>query len=367
MKKYFLLLFVGFSITTFGQSIPNWTEEEWRELNYPAELYYTGFVREKLQNNISIGDALGALENSAKNQLAESIIIKIEGSTKLTDNSTQQQIGDNRSETITTQYMQAVSTATSATAVGMEIKSYYNPSNNMMYAFAFAKRSDLSAFYTQQIDLDINKVESLLSLSEQLVASGKKMQANGKCLEAQKILIDIASYQNLLTAINVGTNESALQINRINSLNKRVEKQLIELEQSTLVYLDCKYEKKGNRDDAFSSDPEIFRDIIAQALSENGCSITNDRDSADYELNLITYTTCRSDGKDEYGIISYYANVKGTLINPLTKKKLLDFSVLNAPYAYATGKSPEAAATKAFMLPELKNKVLKKILEKIKN
>jgi hypothetical protein len=350
MKKFLLLLLVGISVVSYGQSVPDWTKEEWRDLNYPADKYYTGFVREKLQKGKDVGRALSLLESSAKNQLAESIIIKIEGNTKLIDNSTQQQIGNNRSETITTQYMQAVRTATSATAVGVEVKSYRDPSTGIMYAFAFAKRSNLTAFYSQQINVDLNKVESTLSVSEQLIAAGKKMQANGKCLEAQKILIGIASYQDLLTAVSAGTNESALQMQRTNSLRKKVEKQLIDLEQSTLVYLNCKYEFKGYKDDAFSSDPEIFRDIIAQALSENGCSITNDRENADYELNLITYTTCRSNGKDKYGIISYYANVKGTLINLLTKKKLLDFSVLNDPDAYAAGKSPEAAATKAFKL-----------------
>jgi hypothetical protein len=45
----------------------------------------------------------------------------------------------------------------------------------------------------------------------------------------------------------------------------------------------------------------------------------------------------------------------------------VDFSILNDPEAYSAGRSAEDAATKAFKLPELKEKVLGKILPKIKD
>jgi hypothetical protein len=59
--------------------------------------------------------------------------------------------------------------------------------------------------------------------------------------------------------------------------------------------------------------------------------------------------------------------VKGTLYNRMTKKKTVDFSIFNDPNAYAAGKSPEDAATKAFKLPALKQKILEKVLSKMKN
>jgi hypothetical protein len=133
------------------------------------------------------------------------------------------------------------------------------------------------------------------------------------------------------------------------------------------VYADCRYEFNGYKDDAFSSDPEIICDIIKQALNENECSVVNDEIEADYTLTLIAYTKQRSDGSGDNGIISYYANVKGTLYNHKTKKKIVDFSILNDPDIYAVGKSPEIAATRAFKLPILKQKILDKILPKIKN
>jgi hypothetical protein len=237
----------------------------------------------------------------------------------------------------------------------------------MIYAFAAVRRADLSAFYQKQITLDLNKVESALGIAEQLTAAGKKMSAFRECSNAAKLFAGITLYQDLLAAVNAEASNEALQTERCNILQQTLAQELINLEQSTFVYVDCQYEFKGYRDEAFSDDPEIICDIVKQALSENECSVVDDEGEADYTLTLIAYTTQRSDGSGTYGIISYYANVKGSLYNHLTKKKTVDFSIINDPSVYAAGKSPEIAATKAFKLPALKQKILEKILPKIRN
>ena len=346
---------------------PMWTQEIYREQNYPSRNWYTGFVRDKLKAGEEVGKALKSLERDAQNQLAESIIVTIEGNTSVDNRSVQYESGKNREEVITTQYQQAVKTATTATTVKTEVKSYHDQSTGTLYAFAAVKRTDLAAFYTKQIDVDLNKVETAIEVSQQLVTAGKKMSAKRKIDDAKKILGGVSFNRDLLVAVNADTDESDLQTVRFNNLQRTVEQLLINLEQSTFVYMDCSYEFKGYKHDAFSSDPGIFCDILAQVLSENECSVTTNKDEADYELTIITSTTQRSDGKGEYGILSYYANVKGTLYNKLTQKKTADFSILNDPDAYSAGKTPEDAATKAFKLPELRKKVLEKILPKIKD
>jgi hypothetical protein len=135
---------------------------------------------------------------------------------------------------------------------------------------------------------------------------------------------------------------------------------------STFVYVDCQFEQKGGIHDVFAGDPGILCDIVKSAISENDCNVTDNRDEADYELTLIASTTQRSGGSGQFSLISYYANVRGNLYNRLTGKKTLDFAFLNDPEAYATGATPEAAATKAFKLPKLKEKLMDKILTKIK-
>jgi hypothetical protein len=368
MRKYLLMILTGLSLSVLGQTVPpSWTQDAYRERDYPSNEWYTGFVRERLKAGEDAVKVLKALERDAQSQLAESIIVKIEGETRVVNMSIQVQNGAKNTEQINTHYQQAIKTASSATTVKSEVKSYHDPATGMLYAFAAVRRSDLAAFYQKQINLDLNKVEMALGMAEQLAAAGKKMSAFRKCDETKKTLEGVICFQDLLAAVNPNASDDDLQIERSNGLQQTLMQALIKLEQSTYVFVDCRYEYKSYKDDAFSSDPGIICDIIKQSLSENDCSIVDDDTEADYTLTLIAYTTQRSDGSGNYGFISYYANVKGTLYNHLTGKKTVDFAILNDPDAYSAGKSAQDAATKAFKLPELKEKILEKILPKIKN
>jgi hypothetical protein len=368
-----MIILMGLPLAVCGQAaLPLWTQDTYRERSFPAAEWYTGFVRDRLKAGADVGRALKTLERDAQSQLAEGIVVTIEGSTQVESASAQRQGsssggGGGSSEYITSHYKQAVRTATQAKTVKTDVRSHYDPASGYLYAFASVRRADLAAFYRRQIGVELGKVETALAVAEQLVAAGKKMSARRKCVEAEETLEGIAFEQSLLTAVDAEAGDDALQTARSNSLLQTVGQRLIDLEQSTFVYVDCKFEYRGYKDDAFSSDPGIICDIVKQALSENECSVTDNRDEADYELALAASTTQRSDGKGQYGIISYYANVKGTLYNRLTRKKTVDFSILNDPDAYAAGRSAEDAATKAFKLPALTEKVLEKVLPKIKN
>jgi hypothetical protein len=363
-----IVLLAGLPLGVLGQAtMPSWTEDAFRELHYPADEWYTGFARNKLKTDEELGDAIKKLEQDAKAQLAESIILKIEETTKMKQASESIQSGNDSREIITSEYEQDVKTATSATTVGCELKSHYEPSSGALYAFAVVRRADLATFYQKQIDLDLNEVENALSMVNQLIAVGKKMSASQKCFDAMAFFANVTRYQKLLSAVNLDANAETLQTIRSKELQETVTQTFLNLEQSTFVYVDCQYEYKGYKDDAFSSDPGIICDIVKQALSENQCSVVDDDSNADYTLTLSAYTTQRSDGSGEFGIISYYANVRGSLYNHLTKKKTVDFAILNDPNVYAAGRTPEIAATKAFKLPALKERILGKILPKIKN
>jgi hypothetical protein len=362
------LLTAGLPLGLYGQAaLPLWTQDAYRERSFPADAWYTGFARDRLKAGADVNKALKALERDAQNQLAEGIMLTVEGSTQVETASEQRTSGGHTAEHSSTLYRQAVKTATQAKTVKTDLKSHYDPAAGMVYAFAAVRRADLAAFYRKQIALELGKVETALAVADQLVAAGKKMSARRKCFEAEKTLENLSLDQRLLAAVDEHAAEEHLQADRANQLVQTVEQKLIDLEQSTFVYVDCRYEYRGYKDDAFSSDPSIICDIVKQALSENECSVVDDAAEADYTLTLSASTTQRSDGAGAAGIITYYANVKGTLYNRLTKKKTVDFSILNDPDAYAAGKSAEDAATKAFKLPALRDKILDKILPKIKN
>jgi hypothetical protein len=334
---------------------------------YPPAEWYTDVVTVNVGN-----DDLEKANNRAKEAVMAGVSSKIRSdveSSKTSINSSEKTVtASSEDERVKSLLVSSSKIVSNTRIFSIEVApTYYDKAEGMVYAFAAVRRADLAAFYKKLIDVDLNKVETAVSVSEQLVSAGKKMSAFRKCEEVKTLFKDIELYQDLLVAVNSQAGDESLQATRSKELIQTIEQRLIDLEQSTFVYVDCQYEFKGDKNDAFSSDPGIICDIVKQALSENDCSVVDADAEADYTLTLTASTTQRSDGSGQYSIISYYANVKGTLYNRMTKKKTVDFSILNAPDAYSAGKSPEDAATKAFKLPALKNRILEKILNKIKN
>jgi hypothetical protein len=357
MKKLLFAILLGLPLIVSGQEAsPMWMDDLYRKTNYPTDVWYTGFAHDRLKEGADVAAALKAVELDARNRLSESIIVTVESVSQVGNSSSQTFADGRQTEVITTEYQQAIKTATSATTVHTDIESFYNPTTNDIYALAAVKRVDLRAFYIRQIDLDLNNVGMAIELSGQLVASGKKMSARRKIEEAKQMLQNVEALSNLSIAVDARIGDGELQVARAKNLRQTVEQLLIDLEQSTMVWVDSSGDATG-----------IFSDIIKQALSENGCSIVDVRDEADYELTLSTSSTQRSGGTGPYAVLSYYANVEGSLFNRLTNKNVASFSILNDPAAYSAGRSAEDAIAKAFRLPSLRDKVLEKIMARIKN
>jgi len=361
MKWLLCFLWIGTSIAIYAQTeTPIWVHDVYRRINYPPEQWHTGFVQDQLKANEDASTKLKTMERDAINRLAESIIVTIEGETQV-------ESGSNNSETNAAGFRQKVKTVTSATLVNLDVNSYYDPSTGMLYAFAAIKRSDLSNYYQKQIVMDISQAETAIESLKQYIAAGKKSSARSKIKETNRMLDEVSFYRTMLHVANTDTSSNALKPGREDELHRTLEKILVGYNMDIIVYMDCQLERKDSINDALKNVPDILCGIIAQALNENGCTITDDIRKADFVLTLIGSTTQRSDGSDSFGIISYYANAKGSLYDRSEQKKLAEFNILNDRNVYAAGKSPEDAVIKAFKLPVLKNMIMEKILSAINN
>ena len=352
-----------------AQQPPEWTQSAHRESAYPAAEWYTGFAFNNLRAGENVATALSTLQQNALNAMTERIIVTVRSTSELTTTRQQRQSGGSTEEEINRDYRQAVQTATTATTVNTDVRTHYNAATGEIFAFAAVRRSELAAFYRRQLNVDLNRAETAVGVSEHLVEAGRKISAREKVMEARATLADVYSYIDMLAAVSAtAADQSDLQLDRAGDLMRTVERLLIHLEQSTFVYIACSHEQRGGRNDAFSSDPGIFCDIIAQALTQNDCAITDSREEADFILTLVTSTTMRSDGvTGQFPILTYYANVRGTLFNRATNRQTASFTILNDADAYEEGRDPQDAATRAFNLPALRNKVLESILPRIRN
>lgn len=351
-------------IYIWAQSVvPNWTTDGYRELNFPDELYYTGYVIERIPTDASLADELKKIEDAARNSMAESIIIHIQSNTQLVTQRESKQSGDHFSEQIVSSYKQRISTSTNAKTVGVEIRSYYDPSSNMGYAFAFVKKAKLGEYYKSQIELMLQKSESMLNTADELVNVGKKIPAREKCAEGMRLLDEIEQHRTMYTVV-MGANEAALQTDRYMMLLRLTEQKMLSLEQSTRVYVTCVWNCKDYPE--YEGQAAVVEDLVKQSLNKQECSIVDDDYSADFILSMTASTTQRSDGSDTYGIISYYANVQGVLKNCRTNKTVSSFAILNDPHVYSAGKTEAVAVSKAFRLHSLQDVIMNAVMPKLK-
>ncbi len=352
-------------ISTWAQSIvPDWTMDGYRESNYPNELYYTGFVIERIAADASLADELKKIEDAARNSMAESIIVQIQSNAQLITQRTSQQSGGHFSEQIVSSYKQQISTSTNAKTAGVEVRSYYDPLSNMGYAFAFVEKARLGEYYKNQIELMLQRTASILESVDELVRVGKKIPAREKCTEGINVLEEIEQYRTLYSVV-IGANDAALQTDKYMTIQRLTEQKMLALEQSTRVYVTCTWNSKDYPE--YDGQAIVVEDLVKQSLSRQECSIVDDSGSADFVLTMTASTTQRSDGSDAYGIISYYANVQGVLKNCHTNKTVASFVILNDPHAYSAGKTDAVAISKAFKLQSLQNVIMNAIMPKIRN
>jgi hypothetical protein len=359
-----LVLAVLSGVAQAQAASPAWMNADERQRLYPAQEWFTGLASGRLETGANAPDSRRAVENAAKSALAESILATVKGDWQSIDTLSQKTDGSGVSETFSTQTRQAVQITTKVTIPNLKTQLYEVPGKKEIYAFAAVKCVDLAVFLSEQIKMDLAKAETAMTIAKQQKSAGEKKRASERVEEAKQLLADINSYRTLLLSVNAAMNmahESGLQTDRVNKLYSEIERLLTEL--NITVYMDCRHEFKNSKDDAFRTDPRIFCGIITQALSENACHLKSDLNDADYVLTLITSTTQARDGRGEFRVLAYYANVEASLYNRVTKKDVMSFSIRE----YGDGNSPELAATKAFRRKELKEEAMEKILSAIKN
>ena len=349
-----LSLFIMFCLPFVlqGQTKPLWLDSEVRSIQFPSDIFYTGFA----EIEVSDGNFTKATERAkqvALGELSERVIVSV--NTEKDSQTTSED--DGQSEKIRSKFVASIYTNSKTEIAGSTLETYTDKQAKIVFGFVRVKKVDLYNYYKSRINRSLIKVENDFITLENLISVGKKMSARRMVETTQYTLKEVSYFQDIVTSIN--EDETALQNVRGNSLLQKVNKQLVDLEQSTLVYLNCLWQ--GNTDE----NPNLICDIISQGLSENGCAITTNSDEADYRITLTASTTQRSNGSERNGVISYYANLQGALFNNLTKKKVVDLIIVNDADCYAVGRNAQDAVKKAFLLPELKTKFLEKILLKL--
>ena len=313
--------------------VPFWVRDTWRSKNYPASEWYTCFIQSKSgQKSESV---LKKLEREARSELVDSIFSRMSDKGKPS-------------------YRPMILSAINSEAVQIQINSYYHPTNEITYAFAAVKKSNLFAYYESMIKSELSEAINVFEQGKQLAEQGKKNKSVDKFEESKKRIEGLSNYREFLTDMDRREGPKYSQSENSKNLLKNIDKAKAEAERMKPIYINGTERISGKNPDIMIPGMYVFFD-------ENGCRTTDNTKDAGYHVRVDT-KTCNA----KKLIDGFYcqACVTASITNLKTKATV---QKINFTSPMAEGEDIENACISAFdmALSELSRKIGEKTLSRI--
>ena len=227
-------------------AIPSWCNNEWRANNYPRELYLQSFIVGEQQAGESIEQTHHRVKEKAQSEALQNI-------------------------NITTNRIKYIS--------NLSIESWHNPKTNEVFAFAWAKKEDLTRTLKKQIISHITRTEMALEEAEGLLADGEKGAANKAIAKAMEQLQQVEEQQQVVQNVDATINMEDIAFVESNALKQRVAALQQQLKNGVAVYI-------GGEVTIFDKTYPTFINQIKQQISPMGCTFTTNEAEADWVIRL---------------------------------------------------------------------------------
>ena len=228
-------------------AIPSWCNNEWRANNYPRELYLQGFIVGEQQAGESIEQTQQRVKEKAQAEALQNI-----------------NIATNRIKYIS----------------NLSVESWHNPKTNEVFAFAWAKKEDLTRTLRKQIISHITRAEMALEEAESLLKEGEKGAANKAIAKATEQLQQVEGQQQVVQNVDATTNMEDIAFAESNALKQRVAALQQQLKNGVSVYI-------GGDVTILDKTYPTFINQIKQQISPMGCTFTTNEAEADWVIRLL--------------------------------------------------------------------------------
>jgi len=335
-----IILFLAISLQA-QESTPMWIQDNWRSVNYPSAEWYTGFVRDKVNENPNKAK-FKEMEKAAQNSLSENIIVNISGTSTLEKTSVQK----SNNETISRNYKQEITSTSNAVLAKMETHSYFDKASGYIYGFAAVKKKDQADFYRSSINSIFSFAEKEFIRAEAFTEQGKKNSAFGKIQEIEDSLKNVAYWGKLLQTVESDNS----YIKREQDFWQKLNEAKKSLEHGTTIYLDI------------SGDNDL--EALGAEMQEKGCncSIAESSSNVDYIVKIkIKLGSCVENALSRFGEIYCYASAN-VLVNNTKYKKPMEVKIPEAKGGWGNRNKEKATAQ---AIKELTNNLAEKIIQSI--
>ena len=227
-------------------AMPSWCNNEWRANNYPRELYLQGFIVGEPQTGESIEQTHQRLKEKAQAEALQNI-----------------NLAANMIKYIP----------------NLSVESWHNPKTNDLFAFAWAKKEDLTRTLKKQIISQITRAEMALEEAEGLLAEGEKGAARKTIAKAIELLQQVEKQQQVVQNVDATINMEDIAFAESNALKQRVAALQQQLKNGVTVYI------AGNVTIFDKSYPTLIQQI-KQEISPICCTFTTNEAEADWIIRL---------------------------------------------------------------------------------
>ena len=314
----FILVIIGWlPLASSAQSQPpTWLAPAVREMEYPTNTYFSEFTEGNLRLGENVSALLDRLKSDARRGAAGNIRTLIHSVVEKTD----RQDTYGHDFRFTSVYQDYTRQSVQADIAGIHIESCYDEGRKWGYAFAYVRKTELTAYYRAQIALQLRQLGNALALSAALVNDGQKAKARKVCEEALQPLAQIEFAQDLLTAVCPG-DTIGMQLPQLLRLKTELLQTLITLEQNIYIYLQC-------TETNFGKSLRILGPTLKDTLAYNQCSFTDDPEEADFIIT-VTASTREHDGNAVFGGAMKYslADVEIEVYSNLKRKMVYNGSL----------------------------------------
>ncbi len=190
------ILFFILAISKIGvsQIAPNWVNPLRRESEYPASIYYIGFVSQSYQRGEKPDQFIDKLKGSARAALSESIFVSI---TSLSTAEMSALNGESEDR-----YQKSTVTSSSLEAIGMQAETYTDARKRIIYAFAYVRKKSLISHYYRLLSSELDRIESALVRNEKIVDKTEAYKRYSSELNALNVAKE---YQDMLKYLEVSS------------------------------------------------------------------------------------------------------------------------------------------------------------------
>jgi hypothetical protein len=301
MKKLLIILLCSAcSLVPLGQGMPRWVDTQSRTAEYPQHTYITGFAADNLLPTETLAQATARLKTAALGTLSENIRIMVSKKTHSETIST----AHSGTYSETERFWQGSITSSDAELVGVHVETHFDRAKKTLYAFAYANKRELIAYYAATIAGDVPQIEGLVKAAARLEAQGEKARARTQYKEAAGVLAKTAQAQALLMALGAASSGGVLPPEGWQALREEVTQALARL--TLLVYV-------NGHEELFGKPCAIVTDKLTAALTAQDYRFTEDPARADFTLHIQAAT--RKIGDAAGTIVFCYADVVAELVD----------------------------------------------------